>query len=247
MIIVPVSGGKDSQACLKMACETVGSQNVLGLFCDTKFEHPLTYQHIANLAELYQVEITHISGGSVLDKCRKYQRFPGGGARFCTDELKIRETKLFLKAYAEQHGPVEVWYGMRTDESAERSKRYAYRDPDELYPPHEVLHGKYPKYLAALGVMFRLPIVDWNTSEVMAYLEGKHNPLYDAGFARVGCFPCLASGDAWKIKAFEFDTFGKSQLIAIRQIEHETGKSVFTSGIGQRYDDNSLGCRVCEI
>ena len=77
MIIVPVSGGKDSQACLKMACETVGSQNVLGLFCDTKFEHPLTYQHITNLAQLYQVEIMRVSGGSVLDKCRKYQRFPG--------------------------------------------------------------------------------------------------------------------------------------------------------------------------
>ena len=53
-----------------------------------------------------------------------------------------------------------MWYGMRTDESAERSKRYEFKDPDNLYHPHEVI-GNYPKYLGKNGVRYRLPIVDW--------------------------------------------------------------------------------------
>lgn len=244
--IVPLSGGKDSQACLKMAVKEFGATNVLALFCDTQFEHPITYQHIKDTVKLYGVDLHTVTGGSVPDKIRKYKRFPGGGARHCTDELKIRETRIFLKEYSDNHGAVQVWYGMRTDESSARAKRYEFKDPDELYEPHEILR-KYPKYLGRLGVRYRLPIADWTTAEVMEYLEGEHNPLYDAGFPRVGCFPCLAGGDAYKIKSFEFDEFGASQLILVRQLEEEIGKSVFTSGIGQRYDDDSQGCRLCEI
>lgn len=245
--IVPVSGGKDSQCCLKLACEEFGPEHVLGLFCDTRFEHPKTYQHVQNMKRLYGVRIKKIqSDDDVISLSLKYKRFPGGGARFCTDQLKIRMTKFFLKDWSLKHGSVQVWYGMRVDESAERAKRYAYRDPDDLYPPHVVLKA-YPQYLAKRGVMFRLPICDWVTSEVMEELEGHHNPLYDEGFDRVGCFPCLASGDKWKIKAFEHDDFGREQLIKVRIIEDEIGKSVFTSKIGQAFDDNSQGCRLCEI
>lgn len=148
--IVPVSGGKDSQACLKMAVNEFGSNHVIGLFCDTQFEHPLTYLHIKKLSDIYGVDIKTITGGSVEEKVLKYSRFPGGGARHCTDELKIRETKYFLKNWGEKHGGVQVWYGMRIDESSERSKRYAFKDPDDLYPPHEVL-SKYPQYLGKMG------------------------------------------------------------------------------------------------
>lgn len=244
--IVPVSGGKDSQACLKMAIEEFGSEHVVGLFCDTKFEHPLTYAHIEKMKVLYGVDIVSVSGGDVLQQSRKNKRFPGGGARFCTDSLKIRETRIFLKEYSETFGGVQVWYGMRTDESSERAKRYEFRDPDDLYEPHVVI-GNYPKYLGKNGVRYRLPIVDWYTDEVMSYLDGEHNPLYDHGFTRVGCFPCLAGGDKSKIKAFEFDDFGKQQLIDIKMVEEEIGKSVFTAGIGKRWDDDSQGCRICEI
>ncbi len=50
-IVVPVSGGKDSQACLKMAVSEVGADHVIGLFCDTQFEHPLTYAHVKKLSQ----------------------------------------------------------------------------------------------------------------------------------------------------------------------------------------------------
>jgi len=121
-IIVPVSGGKDSQACLKMALLEHGAANVIGLFCDTKFEHPLTYKHIDTMRELYGVRIDTVCGGSVIESCLDNKRFPSGTGRFCTDKLKIRETRIYLKNHAEKYGSAQVWYGMRTDESAQSRK-----------------------------------------------------------------------------------------------------------------------------
>jgi len=252
-VVVPVSGGKDSQACLKMAVSEVGADCVIGLFCDTQFEHPKNYAHIEKIRDLYGVEIRTICAGSVDEKVLKYGRFPGGGARHCTDELKIMPSKKFYKELAEQQGGFQVLYGMRWSESGERARLYEGKTNDTLYPPHEVMN-KYPKYLAAMGVMFRLPVLDWSAREVFDYLEGKHNPLYDEGFDRVGCFPCLASGDGWKEKAFAHDDFGRSQRIRVRNLEDSIGKDIFTSKGGcQRNNRNQEalfdgpGCAVCAI
>lgn len=152
--LVPVSGGKDSQACLKLALEYFPREQIRGLFCDTRFEHPLTYAFVFDLMQKYGVEIDFISAGSVEEKCLKYGRFPGGGARHCTDELKIGPTKRYLKALAEKQGGFEVWYGMRSEESTDRAKRYAGKAPGDLYAPHEVMPSKYPQYLGKLGVAF---------------------------------------------------------------------------------------------
>ena len=245
--VVPISGGKDSQACLKLALEHFAPNEVRGLFCDTMFEHPITYQHVERLKTLYgEVRIDRVCAGDVLGKSVKYRRFPGGGSRHCTDELKIQPTKNYCRELAKElgHG-FEVWYGMRTGESNERETRYKGKVCDELYPPHQVLPSKYPKYLAKAGVMFRLAILDWSTDEVMTFLEGNHNPLYDAGFPRVGCFPCLASGDKWKERAFAYDDFGQRQKIAVLDISGLIGKSIWTSKGGKARNegpDCSLMC-----
>ena len=242
-IVVPVSGGKDSQACLKLAVEEYGPDKVQGLFCDTKFEHPLTYRHIYNMHRLYNVKVDVVCGGSVIEKCRKYKRFPGGGARFCTEELKMRETKIYCKRVAEQQRQgFQVWYGMRVEESINRKKKYSGLSDTELFDMHELFPSKYPKYLAKLEVYMRLPIVNYSEQDVFNLLDGKHNPLYDLGFDRVGCFPCLAGGDGWKMKAFEFDEFGKQQREKIWTLEEEFGKSVFTS---KKYKGE--GCMLCAI
>jgi 3'-phosphoadenosine 5'-phosphosulfate sulfotransferase (PAPS reductase)/FAD synthetase len=243
-ILVPISGGKDSQACLELALQLFGVDDVRGLFCDTQFEHPITYSHIDWMRKHYGVQIDRVSGGSVLEKSVKYGRFPGGGARHCTDELKIRETRIYCKAQAEQQGGFEVWYGMRSKESSERAKRYAGKIPGELYAPHEVMPSKYPKYLAKMGVMFRLPILDWTEEDVLEQLDGRENPLYAAGFPRVGCFPCLASGDRFKEKAFAFDEFGRNQYKVVQIVSEQIGKSVWTSKGGK--ERNEQGCMVCE-
>ena len=238
-VLVPISGGKDSQACLKFALLCHSAADVVGLFCDTQFEHPKTYAHIDWIEAHYGIRIDRVTGGSVLDKVKKYGRFPNAVARHCTDELKIRETRIYCKRLAEQQGGFEVWYGMRLNESHARKIRYADKKLGEVYPPHEVMPGKYPQYLAKLGVMFRLPILDWSTLDVLDFLNGEESPLYADGFDRVGCFPCLAAGDSHKKKAFQYDEFGKKQHQKVIKIASEIGKSVWTS--------KGIRCEVCSI
>lgn len=244
-VVVPISGGKDSQTCLKLAREQYESYEIRGLFCDTRFEHPETYRHVERLQTMYgPVRVDRVTGGSVLEKSIKYKRFPGGGARHCTDELKIRETKIYCRNLAHElgHG-FEVWYGMRSKESHARAKRYSGKVSDELYAPHEIMPSKYPKYLGKMGVMFRLPILHWSEHEVLEYLNGEEHPFYKKGFSRVGCFPCLASGDKCKEKAFSFDEFGRNQLQDVKEVSEQIGKSIWTSKGGrQRNEVCALMC-----
>lgn len=233
-VLVPLSGGKDSQAALKLALQQHAPSEVRGLFCDTQFEHPLTYAHVERMRTMYgPIQIDTVTGGSVLEKSIKYKRFPGGGARHCTDELKIRETKIYCKALAEDQGGFEVWYGMRSKESNERAKRYAGKVGSEVYHPHEIMPSKYPQYLGKMGVRFRLAVLEWTDADVLEFLAGEENPLYAAGFPRVGCFPCLASGDRWKEKAFQHDEFGRQQYEQVITVSRQIGKAVFTSKGGQ--------------
>ena len=89
--------------------------------------------------------------------------------------------------------------------------------------------------------MFRLPIIDYSEAEVLSELAGLENPLYREGFDRVGCFPCLASGDKWKNKAFTHDDFGRKQYTIVKQLETDIGKSVWTS------KSYGPGCAMCSI
>lgn len=245
-VLVPVSGGKDSQLCLQLAIEKHGKEGVRGLFCDTQFEHPRTYEHIEKMRGWYGIPIDRVCAGDVPSKVRRYGRFPSGTARFCTDELKIRPTVKYLKALAEElgHG-FEVWYGVRSEESTERAIRYKGRVSSELMPPHEFMAGKYPKYLAKMGIQVRLPIIDWSKWQVLHEVGERLNPLYAAGFERVGCFPCLAAGDAHKERAFAYDAIGREHKVIVLQLERETGKSVWTSNSGAMRNHPDQMCMLC--
>lgn len=237
--VVPVSGGKDSQLCLQMAVRDFGASSVLGLFCDTGFEHPKTYEHIEFMRHYYGVEIRQVNGGSVDEKCVKYGRFPSGAARFCTDELKMRPSRDFYASLLKHNGPFQVWYGMRTGESSTRARKYLGILDAELHAPHELFPGKYPMRLAKGGVFFRLPIVDFSTAEVLSCLGVTANPLYAAGFDRVGCFPCLAAGPRVMAKAFGHDEFGHAQSERVIRISQLINKDPMSPS-GQQ-------CSVCLI
>ncbi len=228
--VVPISGGKDSQACLKLALQKFNKSEVLGLFCDTKFEHPLTYAHVDKISEMYGIEIVKLNNGDVLKLVRKYKHFPNGGARFCTDRLKLQPAKNFYKKLAqEQRQGFEVWLGMRSGESHQRAERYKNNISQDLYAPHELMPSSFPQLLEKLGVMFKLPILDWSTEDVFEFLDGQQNKLYSLGSERVGCFPCLAAGDTSKERDFSMDEFGKEQRRKVVEVGKEINQNVFTS------------------
>lgn len=241
-VVVPISGGKDSQACMKLASEQFDSSEVVGLFCDTQFEHPLTVAHVDKIEQLYGIKIVRVSDGHVQDRCLRYERFPSGVARFCTDDLKMKPSKRFYENLVARQGVgFEVWYGMRTDESTPRAKKYKDCNDTDLYAPHDLFPSKYPKHLDEMGVKFRLPVVDWLTKEIIEFVgQNNLNPLYLQGFDRVGCFPCLAAGDGYKKKAFNHDETGRAHYEIVKFIQNRTGKSVFT---GANADDI---CPICQ-
>jgi 3'-phosphoadenosine 5'-phosphosulfate sulfotransferase (PAPS reductase)/FAD synthetase len=250
-IVVPISGGKDSQACLKLALEVYPRNEILGLYCDTQFEHPLTYQHIDTMRALYGVKIERITAGSVPDIVIKFRQFPTSRFRMCTDRLKIQPSKKFYRELAEKQGGFEVWLGMRAGESQQRAESYKNTISGDLYAPHEF--GKaFPKLLNKLGVWFRLPVVEWSELEILHYLGADKNPLYLQGSKRVGCFPCLASSDRNKERDFAHDNFGREQRIVVAELEKQIGRSIFTSkGGAMRNNENQdnlfTGCAICAI
>jgi hypothetical protein len=133
---------------------------------------------------------------------------------------------------------------MRAGESSARKKRYRDKISEDLYAPHDVLKGKYPKYLNARGVWFRLPILDWENEDVFEYLAGEENPLYAEGFDRVGCFPCLAGGEALQMKAFNFDNTGRKHFVIAQEIADLAGRPVLTS---KKYFGQGPACAFCSI
>lgn len=120
--LVPLSGGKDSQATLIWACEKFGAKNITAVFCDTKWEHPLTYSHIQYLCETLGVELVVLTsqkydGFVGLSKTKK--RFPASKSKFCTTELKVIpmiDYVLSLNCH------VIIYQGIRADESENRSQ-----------------------------------------------------------------------------------------------------------------------------
>ena len=74
--VVPISGGKDSQACLQLAIMHFEKSEILGLFCDTRWEHPITYGHIEKMKTHYGVEIKTLLSSSVAEQILKWMRCP---------------------------------------------------------------------------------------------------------------------------------------------------------------------------
>lgn len=81
MIIVSVSGGKDSTATLLLAIERHGVENVRAAFADTGNEHPTTYEYVRYLADALDIEIRWLRADfsdEFETKRRKLQRLANG-------------------------------------------------------------------------------------------------------------------------------------------------------------------------
>jgi len=90
-IIVPVSGGKDSQLCLQLALQQHGVDNVIAVHNATNYDHPLTNQHLKDMEDFYKVKIYITYSDKyddVFDFIEKSGSFPSSLARSCTSALK---------------------------------------------------------------------------------------------------------------------------------------------------------------
>ena len=249
-IIVPVSGGKDSTTTLCLAIAEKGRSKVIPVFNDTGWEHPITYEYFDYLKNRLNIRIYRTKGrtknnkgNNIVEVVRNEKKWPTPNIRFCTRELKLLP---FIDWYREKlyDGIIkyEVWFGMRTDESISREKKYSGIDPKELHYPDDIFPKVYNKKISQT-LRFRLPIVDWSTDEVFRYLkrEGvKRNPLYDQGDERVGCYPCLISSKKENKRVLNTE-FGKKRLKTIKDLEIEIGKKY------HQYETEYGYCSICNI
>lgn len=221
-IVVNVSGGKDSTATLLLALDQLPKDMVMPLFSDTKYEHSKTYKYLDYLEDQLGVKIERVSSAiheSIPALIRRRGIFPSGMRRFCTDEMKQRPSVRFLKSLPRV--PTEQWLGMRANESVNRNRKYGGMSPDELLDPM-LLGRTYGKTFNS-WMRIRLPIVDWTTEQVFEFIHAhglKHNPLYDEGHDRVGCFPCVLGGLNGYAAAYA-DPEGRAAIEQLFEIEDE--------------------------
>lgn len=89
-VIVTYSGGKDSQASLLWTLNNLTKTPIV-VFCDTGWEHELTYKHIEETTAALGLELITLRSkkyDGMVDLARKKKRFPSTRNRFCTIELK---------------------------------------------------------------------------------------------------------------------------------------------------------------
>jgi 3'-phosphoadenosine 5'-phosphosulfate sulfotransferase (PAPS reductase)/FAD synthetase len=119
--IVPFSAGKDSEATLIWACEKFGPENITAVFCDVKWDHQLTYDHLMYVVEKLGCELIILCSkkyNGIVDLAVK-KRFPSATRRLCTVFLKVEPMIDYI--LDDCNCNVMIYQGIRADESEARS------------------------------------------------------------------------------------------------------------------------------
>lgn len=226
-IIVPVSGGKDSQVVLSLALKARRGETVC-VHQNTGYDHPDTYAQIEAMERFYGVRVEHTVSGyggmfGFLERC-KY--FPNSAARGCTERLKQKPFAAWLTENGFNADNCEIWFGMRSDESKERDDKYGGITSEDEFTLADVAkyYGENKRRAETIGrIPVRLPIVDYTTEQVFDYIRAEGAPLnalYGKGHHRVGCYPCLLARKAeWQLAGR--DPVGREHLQRLIALEDQ--------------------------
>lgn len=174
--VVSFSGGKDSLACLLLTLDA--GLRLPVFFVDTGLEFPETVQHVREVASKHQLPlILEAAPDRAFFGNLDYFGPPGRDFRWCCKTNKLGPTvRAIVKHYPDG---VLSFIGQRRYESEQRAdKPRIWRNP---WTP---------------GQVGASPIQDWTALHVWLYIFSKgegHNPWYDWGLDRIGCFLCPAS------------------------------------------------------
>ncbi|MFC0182480.1 phosphoadenosine phosphosulfate reductase family protein [Pseudarcicella hirudinis] len=210
------------------------------LFCDTGWEHEITYKYLDYLEERFGINIIRTRSykfDSLVDLAKKKGRFPSTKSRFCTEELKVKPMIDFILDQVNDN--ILVLQGIRAEESHKRATMPKncefFKFYFEPYTYDKNGRGKYYTYRKADVISFckeyvhdvDRPIIDWSESDVFAFLEAnftERNKLYDMGFHRVGCFPCIMCGkEEFKLIVKNFPAW----IQGLAKQEEQIGASFF--------------------
>ena len=101
-LIASVSGGKDSTAVMLYLREK--GISFTPVFCDTGWEHPITYDYLSYLEKTLDIKIVRVRNekyfdtdeGGYVTLVKKDQFFPSQQTRTCTLRLKVKPIQDYL-------------------------------------------------------------------------------------------------------------------------------------------------------
>jgi len=221
MILVSVSGGKDSTASLLLALEQSESP-VEAMFCDTGNEHEATYEYVDYLEQKTGVKIAKLKADFtdwwwrrrdyVRDKWPEkgveqeniervlavFDKGPTGNPFLDLCIIKGRFPgrmaqfcTQYLKREVADKHTMEMLKGRKFLESWQGVRAEESASRAKL-PQRDVEFGQWEPEKE--GFLIFRPILYWNVEQVFAQHK-KHgiepNPLYKMAMGRVGCMPCI--------------------------------------------------------
>lgn len=205
-VIVTFSGGKDSLAALLWTREHI-TKNFTTVFCDTGWEHPLTYEYIHRIADKLHLDLVTLKSkkyAGMVDLARQKHRCPSARARYCTEELKTKPMTDYILDVVQDN--TLIVQGIRAAESSVRAKMQTQCTYFKYYfEPYGYDKNGKPKKYSYRGKDVRVfrshyaddllrPVFDWSAQQVIDYILAaglEPNPLYKMGYKRVGCWPCV--------------------------------------------------------
>lgn len=158
--VISFSGGRTSGYMLRRILDAGLQPEVHVLFADTGKERAETYSFVDECAAEWQIDIHHVERPGQFTQLITDRGLPNPVFRFCTQELKIRPMRDWMRAHGYEHWTNVV--GIRADEPRRVAKM---READE--------HSRERWDIA-------LPLADANISEadVMAFWQGQPFDLH---------------------------------------------------------------------
>lgn len=224
-VLASFSGGKDSCAmALFLLYESGLSKEQLHfVFADTGWEHYYTYATVLRMAMHHPVQIVRSKkypGGMV--QLMRERGMPIQIARFCTQELKVFP----LRSYQSRFSSYVMAKGIRKEEGTNTNGR-----------------GNIDEFELDLGTMMYswYPIKDFTLQDVWD-IHTRYgfirNKLYDLGFSRVGCMPCIFARKAElalaaEIAAGHIEEIRKAELVRNFPYISPTGKTKFHNRVAK--------------
>ncbi len=172
-VIVPWSGGKDSTVALLLALEVFSKKKIRVIYVDTGTDFPMTKKYVENVSRKLGIDVIKTYAGIDTLILKGEKGFPTHDDRWCTGK-KIKALENKIKEV--MNGNTLVITGDRDAESERRSIRPVSRIRDKDF-------------------IIVSPIKVWGGTHVQLYILSKGlnlNPLYEAGFYRIGCYMCPA-------------------------------------------------------
>lgn len=176
-VVASISGGKDSAA-MSLYLTELGIEHDR-VFCDTGWEHELTYEYLKGPLEQKLGPITWLNPPRKMEELVLHKMmFPSRMRRYCTQELKVLPLARYFRNLMDAENDIVNAVGIRAAESESRSKM----------PEWEWQDG--------FDCEVWRPLLRWSEQDVID-IHARHglrpNPLYLKGANRVGCWPCILS------------------------------------------------------